>query len=67
MNSISRAATSDFSFAVADDHDSGISCLVDFNFVIAGTRTEKARFGVSISKISSFSRTAHAHVNGAFR
>ena len=66
MNSISRAATGDFALTVADDHDSGISCLVDVNFVIAGTKNRKSQVrGINFKRFVVL-ETAYPHVKGTF-
>jgi len=56
MNGVSGTAAGDFALTVANNDDGGIAGFVDVDLVVAGRRMEKARFGVSISKVSSFSR-----------
>ena len=66
MNRISRATASDFAFPVADDDDSGISCLVDVNFVIAGTKNRKSQVrGINFKRFVVL-ETAYPHVKGTF-
>src|SRR5260370_864819 len=43
MNGVSGTTTGDFAFAVADEDDGGITCFVDVNFVIAGTKNRESQ------------------------
>src|SRR5258708_1754322 len=65
MNGVSSATTGDFAFAVADNDDGGVTCFVDVNLVIAGTKNRKSQ--VRRIDFESFVvvQTAHPHVNGA--
>jgi len=45
---------------VANNDDGGIAGFVDVDLVVAGRRMEKARFGVSISKVRRFRGAARA-------